>query len=320
MSGGTLVLTHSHMKDLLSMPEVIPAVEQAFAHYARGEAQMPAKVYVSVEKGDFRAMPAAVPGAACVKWVNVHPGNPAVGLPTVMAIIIYSDAATGYPLAVMDGTEVTAFRTGAVAAVASKYLARKRPATLGLVGAGRQARTQLQAHLELFGFESIRVYDHAEAAVDRFMAAFPGRPVHRASLEETCASDIVCTVTPATAPVVKRGWIRPGTHINAMGADAPGKEELEPSLLRAASVVVDDIRQASEAGEINVPISTGLYTKGEVYGTLGEIVAGIKPGRTDDSAITIFDSTGLAIQDLAAAQVVYGKAKARGGYLTVKFD
>jgi len=302
------------------MREVIDAVEQSLSYFARGQAKMPPKVYVTLPKGDFRAMPAAIGNAAAVKWVNVHPGNPTLGLPTVMAVIIYNDADTGYPLAIMDATEITSYRTGAVAAVASKYLARRDFRTLGIIGAGRQGYTQLMAHLELFTFESIRIADVNPAAVEKMIRDFPQYPLKAASIEEACGSDIVCTVTPAREPVVKADWIHPGTHINAMGADAPGKEELEPAVLTRAKVVVDDIRQAVEGGEINVPISRGLFKPEDVYATLPEIVANLKAARTDSRSITIFDSTGLAVQDLATAGVVYAKAKKRGGYPEARFD
>jgi alanine dehydrogenase len=264
-------------------------------------------------------MPGAIPGAAGMKWVNVHPQNPSKGLPTVMAVIIYNDPETGYPLAVMDGTDITAYRTGAAAAVASKYLARSGSNTLGLVGAGRQSYTQLMAHAELFKLRHIKVFDKRDAAVETFIEAFPAYSIKACSLEETVESDIVCTVTPAREPFLKREWVRPGTHINAIGADAEGKEELEPSLLKKALVVVDDVRQASTAGEINVPVSKGLFKVEEIYATLGDIIAGKKQGRKNERAITIFDSTGLAIEDIAVTKLVYDKAMNRSGYLSLDF-
>jgi len=305
----TLILDKKSVKALLSMSTTIGAVEQAFRDWTDGKGTMPAKSYLSLEKGDFRAMPAALPGAAGVKWVNVHPQNPKLGLPTVMAVIIYSDPETGYPLAIMDGTDVTAFRTGATAALASKYLARPDSHTLGLVGAGRQSYTQITAHAELFKLGTIKAYDLNPAAVEKVIKAFPQFKIVRSSLEDAVSSDIVCTVTPARGPIVTKAMVRPGTHINAIGADAEGKEELEPSVLKGAVVVVDDLRQAAASGEINVPVAQGLYSPGEVYSTLGEVVSGKKPGRKDPNAITIFDSTGVAIEDVAIAKLVYEQAK-----------
>ena len=308
----TLLLTRKDVSGLLSMKDAIRVVEQAFRDWTEGKGAMPPKAYLQVKDGDFRAMPAALPGAAGMKWVNVHTGNPAQSLPTVMAVLIYNDPATGYPLAVMDATEITGYRTGATAALASKYLARKNVRTLGVVGAGRQAYMQILGHLQLFTFSEIRVYDLFPKAAERLVAMLPQYPLKAVSLEEAVASDIVCTVTPARQPIVKKEYVLPGTHINAIGADAEGKEELEPDVLKMATVVVDDLRQASKAGEINVPISKGLYTAEEVQANLGEVMTGRKQGRTDDRQVTIFDSTGVAIEDIAVANLLYGLAKQKG--------
>jgi alanine dehydrogenase len=313
----TLILDKKTVNSLLNMPDTIKAVEQAFLDYTEGKGIMPAKSYLLLNKGDFRAMPAALPGAAGVKWVNVHPQNRARSLPTIMALFIYNDPETGYPLAVMDATEMTAFRTGAAAAIAAKYLARPDSHILGIVGAGRQAYTQIAAHAELFKINLIKVFDIMPAAVEGIIKSFPQFKIKQCPLEEVVTADIICTLTPARLPVVKKAWIRPGTHINAIGADAEGKEELESSILKGSMVVVDDLRQATAGGEINVPIARGLYSPSEIYATLGEIIVGEKPGRKDDRTITIFDSTGVAIEDIAIAKYIYEKAK-QGNYPSVE--
>jgi alanine dehydrogenase len=313
----TLLLGSKDMKELLTISETISAVEEVFKEWALGKAQMPSKAYLILEKGDFRAMPAALPGAVGVKWVNVHTQNPARGLPTVIGILIYSDPETAYPLAIMDATEITAYRTGAAAAIASKYLARKNSHTLGLIGAGKQAHSQIMAHAELFNLNLIKVFDISQATVKKLIKSLPQYPLKERPLEEVAACDIVCTLTTAQEPVLKKEWILPGTHINAVGADAEGKEELEPLILKTAMVVVDSLAQASAAGEINVPIKRGLFTPEEVYATLGEIIIGQKQGRQDNQAITIFDSTGVAIEDIAVAKIIYEKAKQAGGYPSV---
>ncbi len=313
----TLLLAQEAVRDLLNMPEVIKVVEQAFRDWAQGKGSMPAKAYLLLDQGDFRAMPAALPEAAGVKWVNVHPQNPSRGLPTVMAIMIYNDPQTGYPLAVMDATDITAYRTGATAAIASKYLARQDSHTLGIIGAGRQAYTQIEAHAQLFDLKLIRVHDRSRDAAQKLIGFFPRYHLKACSLEETAASDIVCTLTPARVPLLKREWIVQGTHINAVGADAAGKEELDPAILKEAMVIVDDIRQASVAGEINVPITEGTFAIDEVYGTLGEIIVGRKQGRKDKDVITVFDSTGVAIEDLAVAKLIYEKTKKSGSYMSL---
>ncbi len=310
----TLVLDRKAVRDLLDISDAIKAVEAAFSAFGRGNATMPPKAYLVVEQGDFRAMPAALPGAVGMKWVNVHPKNPSRSLPTVMAVIIYNDPETGYPLAVIAATDITAYRTGAVSAIASKYLARKDSHTLGIIGAGRQAYTQILAHVTLFRLEQVRVYDISQKAVENLINSLPDYPLKACSLKETAGSDIVCTQTPSRVPFLKKEWISKGTHINAIGADAKGKEEIEPSILKEAIVVVDDIRQASVAGEINVPVSEGLFRVDEVYADLGEIVLGKKQGRTNNDAITIFDATGLAIEDVAMAKLIYEKASQAGSY------
>ena len=315
----TLLLGSKDVKRLIKMSAVIEAVEQAFRQWARGEADMPPKAYLILEKGDFRAMPASLKAAAGVKWVNVHPLNPSLGLPTVMAMMIYNDPETGYPLAIMDATEITAYRTGASAAIASKFLARKDSSTLGIIGAGRQAYTQLLAHAEILSFKLIKVFDLSRVAVEKFIKSFPEYPIQEASLEETAASDIVCTVTPVRKPLLMKKWIIPGTHINAVGADAEGKEELDPAILKEAIVVVDDLTQASTAGEINVPLKKGLFRIDEVYATLAEIITGEKQGRKDEKAITVFDSTGVAIEDIAVANLIYERAQQEGTYQSMDF-
>jgi len=315
----TLFLSGNEVRGLLNMAAIIGAVEQAFTNWSLGKAKMPAKAYLVLDQGDFRAMPAALPGATGMKWVSVYPQNQSLGLPTIMATLIYSDPLTGYPMAVMDATDITAYRTGATAAIASKYLARKDSHILGIVGAGRQAYTQLLAHAELFELRLIKVFDCLERAVEKFIKFFPEYPIQACSLEETVASDIVCTITPAREQLVKKKWGIPGTHFNAIGADAEGKEELEPSILKEAIVVVDDLVQASAAGEINVPLRKGLFSIEEVYATLGEIITGKKQSRKDKGAITVFDSTGLAIADIAVAKLVYEKAREIGGYLSLDF-
>jgi alanine dehydrogenase len=313
----TILLDRNAIKNLIKMPDVIDVVEEAFRMCGEGRGNMPAKTYLSLEHGDFRAMPASLPGSAGVKWVNVHPQNPSHGLPSIMAILVYNDPETGYPLAIMDATEITAFRTGAAAAIASKYLSRRDSHTIGIIGAGFQAHTQILGHAELFNPLSINVFDVSKAAVDRLVQPLSQFSIRNCSIQDVVASDIVCTLTPSRSPIIKREWIAAGTHINAVGADAPGKQELDPSIVKEAIVVVDDLEQASTSGEINVPIRKGAYSISEVYGTLSEIAAGKKKGRTDNSSITVFDSTGIAVEDMAVAKLLFEQAKKAGGYPSI---
>jgi alanine dehydrogenase len=308
----TLILTQRTIRSLITMHQVVPAVERAFLAHGRGQALMPPKVYIDLPQhgGDFRAMPAYLDGAVGLKWVNSHPQNPARhGLPSVMGVYILSDPETARPLAVMDATWLTALRTGAAGAVASKYLALGQPRSMGFVGCGVQARVLYEAHRVIYG-DSLDLFmaDANGAAAEAFAAEAGGEAT---SVARAAGCDIVCTTTPARAPVVQRGWIAPGAHINAMGADGHGKQELDPAILRAAKVVIDDRDQAMHSGEINVPLATGELRVEDIHATLGEVVAGTRAGRLG-SEITVFDSTGLAIQDVAVAQVIYDLAQKRG--------
>ena len=313
----TLVLTRGEVGSILTMEAAIPAVEEAFRAHGRGEVIMPPKLYLPLEQyhGDFRAMPSCMGGSAGVKWINMHPENPARhGLPAVIGVYILSDPETALPLAVMDGTSLTSFRTGAAAAVASKYLAIKSPATIGFIGCGVQARALLKAHKVLYGGFRALMYDAVPAAAEAFAKERGG---FVATADQAASCDIVCTSTPSRAPVVYRSYIGISTHINAMGADAPGKQELDPKILAEATVVLDDLAQAMESGEVNVPLHQGVYRREQIHGTLGEVVAGLKKGRVG-TEITVFDSTGLAIQDLALARGVYEEARKRGLGLDVE--
>jgi alanine dehydrogenase len=305
----TLILSAEDVKSLITMREAISAVEEAFKLYALSEAIMPPKVYLYLKKGDFRAMPASIMGYAGVKWVNSHPDNPKKGIPSVMAVLILNNPSDGFPLTVMDGTFLTSLRTGAAGGVAIKYLARKDSRIFGFVGCGKQARYQLLAAKEICKIELVKAYDINKNAEEKFKKFCESLRVDCELKEpkEVCDCDVLITTTPSTSPVVRNDWIREGTHINAIGADAPGKQELEIELLLRAKIVVDDVHQALHGGEVNVAVSKGLISEKNIHATLGEVVAGLKKGR-EGNEITIFDSTGLAIQDIAVAKIVYEKA------------
>ncbi len=314
----TLLLSEQIVKQLLNMDEVIDAVESAFCEKALGHVQMPAKPYLFYNKynGDLRVMPSYIEGidTSVVKIVNVHPDNPEkYQLPTIMAILIIIDPKSGAPLALMGGAWITAMRTGAASGVATKYLARKDSKTLGIIGAGVQARTQLIAIAKVRGIKEVYVYDRnmekARKYAEEMNKSLGINIVPVGTLEKAVKSvDILTTVTPSKEPIIKNDWIKEGTHINAIGADAPGKEELDPIILKRAKIVVDCYEQASHGGEINVPLANGVIKMEKIWCELGEICAGLKPGRASLEEITIFDSTGLAIQDAATARLVYDKA------------
>jgi alanine dehydrogenase len=264
-------------------------------------------------------MPSYVPHLELsgVKIVNVHPNNPKKGLRSVMATLLMIEPKTGRPIAIFDATHITLMRTGAAAGIASKYLARKNAKTLALVGAGKQAWTQLEAIVMVRPIRRVLVNDLSrkvsEAFVKHFAPKYPKIKFEICKSIEDCVrvADIVCTLTPVRRPIIKSKWIRPGTHVNAMGADAEGKEELEPALLKRAKVVIDDWAQASHSGEINVPLRRGLFARKDIAAEIGQVVAGLKPGRKSPQDITIFDSTGLGVQDLMTAAKIYKIARAK---------
>ncbi|MDH5531968.1 MAG: alanine dehydrogenase [Candidatus Bathyarchaeota archaeon] len=319
-----LLLTEKDVEQLLSMDEVMKAVESAFREKGLGRVQMPAKLYLFYGKygGDLRTMPSYLEqlDVSAVKVVNVHPKNPKkYSLPTVMAIIILVNPKTGAPLAIMGGTRVTSMRTGAAGGIAAKYFAKKKPKVVGLVGAGAQARTQLAALLSFYGkLKEVRVWSRTEKTKEAYVAEMKttcgevSRMVSVESVKEAVeGADIVVTTTPSIKPLVSGEWVTPGMHFNCIGADAPGKEELDPVILTRAKIVIDDWEQAFHSGEINVPFAKGIITKQHVWGDIGEVVAGLKPGRTASDEITVFTSTGLAIQDAVTAELAYKKALAK---------
>jgi alanine dehydrogenase len=312
----TLLLNQDAVDENTQMPDVIRAIEDAFAAYARGDAQMPAKSYIDLPQynGDFRSMPAYLEAddwdAAGIKWVNVHPDNPEqFDLPTVMGTMVYSNPETAFPLAIMDGTELTMKRTGAAAAVATDHLAVEDATTMGIIGAGVQSYTQLEAVSEIRPVEEVVVSDLDEERVADFIEYFEDDfDVRAGSIAEAAQCDVLSTVTPVEDPLVSHEDIGEHTHVNAMGADAEGKHELADEILLDAKLVIDDHAQTTHSGEINVPYHEGVLTDDDIYGEVGDIVVGDIEGRTGDDGITVFDSTGLAIQDVAAAHVVYEHA------------
>lgn len=313
-----IIVTEKEVKEIILAKEiqkVIDAVEKGFFDYARGDIQMPPKQYLDFEgyQGDLRIMPtySRVLKLAGTKIVNVHPKNPEKGLPTVMAVVILNDAQDGKALALIEAAWITGIRTGAAGAVAAKYLARENSKTLGVVGAGQQAFFQIAATTKVRKIEEILVYDTKEENIAKLAESLKelGIEIKKATLEEAVKTDILATTTPVRTPIIKNEWILPGTHINAIGADAKGKEELDPEILKRSKIVVDHWVQASHSGEINVPLEKGIITKENIYAELGDIVSGKTAGRQNDQEITIFDSTGLAFQDLYTANLVWQKIK-----------
>lgn len=321
----TLLLTDDEAKELLSMGEVMEAVESAFRAKGLGKVQMPAKSYLFYKQynGDLRTMPSYLEelGISAVKIVNVHPDNQKkYNLPTVMAVIVLIDPKSGAPIAIMSGRTVTSMRTGAAGGIATKYLARRESKIIGIIGAGTQARTQTMALFEVYEkLEELRVWDINKEATQRFVAETEPIYGHLCKITpvETVkkaveGADLVVTVTPSRKPLVTDDMVSPGMHFNCIGADAPGKEELDPNILKRAKIVIDDWDQASHSGEINVPLSRGIITKDNIWAAICEVAAGLKPGRESRDEITIFTSTGLAVQDAVTAKLAYNKAVEKG--------
>ena len=280
------------------------AVRDGFVAYARGEWAMQPKLYVTnYPAGDFRAMPALGGGHALLKWVTSFPGNPARGLPTVSGLVVLSDAETGVVVALLEAGAVTALRTGAAAVLAADTLGRADAGTAAVVGAGvnglAAARTfvALGRRVALWDVDEAR----AEAAAAELGAEVAG------SLDEALAADLLVTVTPGKQILIAEGSLRPGQHVSLMGADGPGKAEIAVAELARARVFCDDWEQASHGGELAAAVEVGTLGRKDVT-VLGDVLTGVAPGRSSAEEITVFDSTGLAIQDLAIATAALARA------------
>jgi alanine dehydrogenase len=319
----TLILGRSEMIGLLKPWEYNNCVEQAYRMHGEGRFYMDPKGHIVLDRfpGEWEAMPSYIeePHAAACKWVSIREQNrERFNLPTVFSILIYTHPETGFPLAIVDGSYHTVMRTGAAAAVSAKWMARKNSKVLAIVGAGHMAEGALATCNEVFKWSEVRVWSRSQATLDHFVKE--QQPKYESfeiktstKLEQTVrGADVVVTVTPARGPIVMADWIQPGTHIAAVGADKKGDQELEGVLLTRARIFVDDIRQCRTDGEINVPLSEGLITEADIAGEIGEVITGKKQGRTSDEEITIFDSTGIALQDSATVPLEYERAMAAG--------
>ena len=296
----------AQVREAVSPERALEAVREAFIAYARGEWTMPPKVYVpAYPEGDFRAMPALGGGHALLKWVTSFPGNPAQGLPTVTGLVLLSDATNGMPKAVLDAGAVTALRTGAAAVLAAETLGRANAETAAVIGAGvngeAAARTLIaRGHrVQLWDIDRART----ESVAERIGAdVAPGR-------DEALAADLLVTVTPGRNILLEEGSLRPGQHASLMGADGPGKAEIAIEELARVRVFCDDWEQASHNGELVHALETGRLAREDVT-ELGSVLAGDAEGRRSDEEATVFDSTGLAIQDLAIALAAMERADA----------
>jgi ornithine cyclodeaminase/alanine dehydrogenase len=320
----TLLLSRQDVAGVLTMKEAIDAVEEAFRQFALGKVAMPQRTAIRLadRHGVHLTMPAHIGGeldALAVKVVTVYLDNPVLyKLPTVIGLVLLNDPATGAPLAVMDAGFLTAVRTGAVSGVATKYLARQNASAVGVFGGGVQASTQLEAICAVRKVSSVRIYD-VDAGRARSYAEQMQRslniPVVAVDQPQKAVTgqDIVILATSATQPVINGNWLEAGQHINAIGSHAPQARELDTTAVVRAKVIPDYADACLvEAGDIIIPIAEGAITRDHLHASLGEIVAGRRPGRENDREITLFKSVGLALQDASVASLVYRKARKAG--------
>lgn len=295
------ILDHDAVLSSVHLATAIDRVRDAFVRHHRGEWAMPPKVYLdSPPHGDFRAMPARGGGLALLKWVTSFPGNPARGLPTVTGVVCLSDAETGEPLMLLDARSVTALRTGAAAAVATLSLAGEDARTVGLVGCGLHGAWTGRS-LAAAGYAAGVCTDPDAAAAQRVAAELgweAGSPA------EAKACDVLCCVTPGAEPIVDAGDLRPGWHLNMLGADARGKAEATVDAVASCALFCDEWEQAAHGGELTGAVRAGRVHRNQVT-ELGAVLAGDAPGRPGPESVTLFDSTGLAIQDLAVAAAAF---------------
>jgi alanine dehydrogenase len=318
----TLILSRTDMMGLVAPSEYVECVEQAYRMHGEGRFYMDPKGHIVLDKypGEWEAMPSYIeePEAAACKWVSIREENrERFDLPTVFSILIYTHPETGFPLAIVDGSYHTVMRTGAAAAVSAKWLARGDSKVLAIVGAGHMAEGALETCNEVFDWDEVRVWSRSPETLAGFAAKYDGRYAFRLLpsvdlAEVVSGADVVVTITPARGPIVENEWIAEGTHIAAVGADKSGDQELAPEILQRARIFVDDIRQCRTDGEINVPLAQGLISEDDIAGEIGEVVTGKTPGRTSPSEVTVFDSTGIALQDSATVPLEYERAVAAG--------
>lgn len=325
-------LNADEVRRVTDMRAVIGCVESVYSQNCSGEAVVwPTTVYefdpghadMDIKSGYLRG--AGIYGHKTVSWFEA---NASSGLPELSGVIVVYSAETGMPLGVLDAAYITGVRTGAAGAVGAKYLARPDPEVLAIIGSGNQAFFQAAAMLTQFGsLRKVTVCNPRSAAhAESFAASLPGRlavgfgiDASGVEIRATCDgrsaladADVVITVTPSRSPVVKCEWVRPGTHFSCIGADMPGKQELEGEICAGARVFVDDMEHCVSSGEIELPIKQGLMSAAEVAGNIGELVLGKKRGRLDPDQITVFDATGMALLDIAAAKAALDSAEERG--------
>lgn len=315
------ILSRADVQRALSMKDAIEIVRDAFAQLSSNQATVPLRVPIPIQKhaGVTLFMPAHLhtSDALAVKIVSVHNQNPGRGLPLIHALVVVIDAATGKPLAAMEGGYLTALRTGAASGVATDLLARRGARVAAIFGAGVQGRMQLLAIAAVRNLERVYVFDSAREKADAFIREMRGKPgvpndlrVPVSATEAVCDADIICTATTSTRPVFNGSDLKFGAHINAIGAYTPQMQEIDETTLQRASKIVIDSRAGAlaEAGDLIIAIQNGVIKESDIYAEIGEIAAGRKPGRESEEEITFFKSVGNAVQDASVARAVFDAA------------
>lgn len=320
----TLILSRSDVEGLVTMAEVIAEVETAFADISNGIAAQPAAVAMSLPSSTaaFLAMPALADrqGLAVIKLLADIPENGARDLPTQRSVIAMVSQTTGAPVAILHGQIPTRIRTAAASAVGTRHLSRPDSRVIGLIGAGALAVEHIRSHLEVRPIERVLVWSRTAATVSRFIERigcdFPGLAIEGATSprEVFASADIVCTLTPSREPVVEGAWFKPGQHVNAVGAPPrPDHREIDSAGMARARVVLDSIPMAMhDSGDLLLALADGAITKEQVATELGDVITGKAPGRTSPDDITLFNSVGLAIQDLAICNLLLARAREKG--------
>jgi len=319
------ILCEADVRQAVTMAEAIQAVREAYVQLSTGQAVVPLRTPVPVAKreGVTLFMPAYLTSSDALgaKIVSVFPGNLERGLPTIHAVVVVVDAETGRPMAMMDGTYLTALRTGAASGVATELLARSDARVAAIFGAGAQARTQLEAVCTVRRIETVWVFDPVRGAAAAYVAEMRmrSRPIPRglrvaeSPKQAVSQADVICTATTARAPVFNDADLKPGVHINGIGSYTPQMQEVPAATVARAKVVVDS-RSASlaEAGDLLIPLNDGTISLAQIHGEIGEVAAGQIPGRQSDGEITFFKSVGVAVQDVAVASLILRRAAELG--------
>jgi len=314
-----LLLSNLDVYSVVSMVEVLEAVEEGFREYSLGRVRMPVRVSLNIPRNEgwVGVMPVYMEEQEILttKIVTSYPKNIKHGLPNITGVLVYNDSSTGVPLAFISVEHLTALRTGAASGVATKYLAKNEVETLGMIGSGKQAKTQLEAISQVRDLKLVKVYSpnpqhrktFAEEMGEKLGIDIIPVESSRLAVEN---SDVVVTATTSKTPVFDGKWLREGVHINSIGAHTPDSRELDNKTIKKSKIVVDSKDAAlRETGDLIIPMKEGIISKDSIYAELGEIVLGRKKGRTSDREITLFKSVGLAFQDAVVAKLVYEKAK-----------